>query len=250
MAKALVVGCGYAGTAAELKGAIPDTHTMKLIIETAWPKSDVSVLDDDPFQNHVRPTRTALMTSLRNFEFHSLMSVWTFSGHGTQMPGDGEYEPLDEMIVASDMKHVSDNELRTFAQRTPEGHVLLVICDSCHSGTILDLPTELIDDGAGYYLQTTPSKLLDTKGVVICISGCRDDQTSADTPRGGALTLAFNTVTKGGRYLRKMSLFTLMREINIELNSQGFKQRAMLTCSEIIWPDYTLDSMLGDRYVP
>jgi len=75
-----------------------------------------------------------------------------------------------------------------------------VILDCCHSGTALDLPymqQAAASDAQHQYeyaeLQMAGNTLI--AGTVTLVSGCRDDQTSADTVMNGnpcgALTFAF-----------------------------------------------------------
>ena len=75
--------------------------------------------------------------------------VFTFSSHGTQvpsMPGDtDEPDGLDEAFACYDIKQggdswdrktvIVDNELRDLFAKVPEGVLLEVLLDTCHSGT-------------------------------------------------------------------------------------------------------------------
>lgn len=72
--------------------------------------------------------------------------VFFFAGHGTQeedLDGD-EIDGKDETICPSDFrihgKIVDDEINRTIVRPLPSGVTLHAIVDSCHSGTVLDLP--------------------------------------------------------------------------------------------------------------
>jgi hypothetical protein len=56
--------------------------------------------------------------------------------------------------------------------------------DSCFSGSVLDLKYQYIDS-LNYDKFTENLKQLETKGNVLMISGCTDNQTSADAVFGG-----------------------------------------------------------------
>ncbi len=75
--------------------------------------------------------------------------VFTFSSHGTQvpsLPGDqDEPDNLDEAFACYDLKEggedwdrktvIVDDELRELFAKVPEGVLLEVVLDTCHSGT-------------------------------------------------------------------------------------------------------------------
>jgi hypothetical protein len=141
-----------------------------------------------------------------------------FSGHGGQLPderkgaysstleevggvGDlDENDGMDETIFGSDLIAIRDDVLRArLVDALPEGVKLRVVLDCCHSGTGLDLPFTY--RGAGSY----PDSRKVCKNDVICFSGCRDDQTSADAfidgASQGALTSKFVKYAKGFSYV-------------------------------------------------
>lgn len=84
--KALLVGCNYRGTDAELRGCINDVHAMRdLLASEGFPHGNMTILTDD---NHsMLPTRANILRGMQwlvagaeqgdVFFFH-------FSGHGSQ----------------------------------------------------------------------------------------------------------------------------------------------------------------------
>jgi Caspase domain len=64
-----------------------------------------------------------------------------YSGHGTQIPSDGddhEEDSKDEAIVLEGMFLVSDDDFKQFFSKLPEGCQATVITDCCHSGGMLE----------------------------------------------------------------------------------------------------------------
>ncbi|XP_020258614.1 metacaspase-1-like [Asparagus officinalis] len=118
--------------------------------------------------------------------------VFHFSGHGSQRVADPyseEKDGLDETLCPLDYETngmILDNEINEILVRPiPPRAKLHAIIDSCHSGTVLDLPylCRINRTGRCEWEDHTPLyKHKGTKGgLAICISGCDDNQTSADT---------------------------------------------------------------------
>jgi hypothetical protein len=93
------------------------------------------------------------------------------------------------MLFCSDFQRILDDELKTIIQTNLKENVtLFALFDCCFSGTILDLKYQYLDS-LNYDNYTENSKQLETKGNVIMISGCNDNQTSADA--------VFNNIPNG-----------------------------------------------------
>ncbi|KAH8064031.1 cysteine-type peptidase [Aureococcus anophagefferens] len=197
---ALLVGCNYPGSSAELRGCVNDVLRMRaLLLGQGFPEQQIVILRDDR-GGQQRPTRRAITEGLRwlaagagrgdSLFFH-------FSGHGSQerdRTGD-EADGYDETIVPCDYKsagQITDDELHAILVRPlPDGARLTSIMDCCHSGTGLDLPY-CFTPGRGWQTDDVPCF---SRGDVQLFSGCEDDQCSADTyanaAAGGAMTNAF-----------------------------------------------------------
>ncbi|KAH6904088.1 peptidase C14, caspase domain-containing protein, partial [Coprinopsis sp. MPI-PUGE-AT-0042] len=71
----------------------------------------------------------------------------------------------------------------------PAGCRLTAIFDSCHSGTVLDLPYVHSAHGRLRSINHVSKRALQRKvapkGDVLCFAACRDDEKSADTFSGG-----------------------------------------------------------------
>lgn len=67
--------------------------------------------------------------------------VFHYSGHGTQVPSDGddaEADKKDEAIVLEGMFLLADDDIKQFFTALPEGCQATFISDCCHSGGMLD----------------------------------------------------------------------------------------------------------------
>jgi len=125
--------------------------------------------------------------------------VFTFAGHGGQQPdqnGD-ERDGHDETLVAYD-REIIDDELNEIWPSFKEGVRILMISDSCNSGTNYRL--------AGNFTMTTPVQPLPTrrsqemKAQLVHFGGCRDGSSSAGYLGGGAFTMALCTAWDNGAF--------------------------------------------------
>lgn len=141
--------------------------------------------------------------------------VLTYSGHGGQLPDTNGDEPdqLDETWCLYDRQLV-DDELHALWAKFAKGVRILMLSDSCHSGTVLKdpffpalaaahpgtdvrlLPPDVRDatarvHAAQYAAIQRAAKAGDRirlKATVALISGCQDNQLSADGVRNGLFT--------------------------------------------------------------
>ncbi|KAJ6540419.1 peptidase C14, caspase domain-containing protein [Mycena capillaripes] len=117
-----------------------------------------------------------------------------YSGHGGQTPDKdgGEVDGWDEVIYPLDYQrsgHIVDDEMHDIMVKPlPSGCRLTAVFDSCHSGTVLDLPYMYDHHGRLKGRRISQRTRADTATVaeVISLSGCKDDQTTADTFEDGA----------------------------------------------------------------
>ncbi|HET6667797.1 MAG TPA: caspase family protein, partial [Intrasporangium sp.] len=161
--------------------------------------------------------------------------VFSFSSHGTQVPNQpgatDEPDGLDEVFACYDIKRagdqwdrntvVSDDELHDLFQRVPQGALLEVLLDTCHSGTglkdleelqlamtlgrkprFLPPPTPRGLDRARTIREHTPARTVDRKALVeltkrgkgakpVLFAACRPDQTASDATFDGRPNGAF-----------------------------------------------------------
>jgi hypothetical protein len=136
--------------------------------------------------------------------------VVSFSGHGGQVADqDGdESDALDETIVCYD-RMLIDDELYASFQQVPAGVRILMLSDSCHSGTVVRalyarelaspvrvIPAAVLADQmrrrAALYRRAKDAaggaRRTDVEASLILISGCQDNQLSSDGDVNGLFT--------------------------------------------------------------
>eukprot|EP00250_Pteridium_aquilinum_P016089 c22933_g1_i1 orf=127-1470(+) len=151
--KAVMVGCNYPGTKAELHGCINDVWRMhKALVERfGFDEQDITVLIDTDSQ-YTQPTGANIKRAL-----HDLVDTaqpgdvlfFHYSGHGTRLPaetGEDDDTGYDECIVPCDMNLINDDDFRELIDKLPRGVTFTIVSDSCHSGGLIDEEKEQIGD--------------------------------------------------------------------------------------------------------
>ncbi|THG13585.1 metacaspase-5-like [Camellia sinensis] len=183
--KAVLIGCNYEGTKAELKGCVNDVRRMyKCLVERyGFYEDDITVLIDTD-DSYTQPTghniRRALSDLLRSAQPGDFLFVH-YSGHGTRLPAEtGEHDDTgyDECIVPTDMNLIADDDFREFVDKVPEGCRITIVSDSCHSGGLIDDAKEQIgestrnshqgnESGFGFksFLHQTVENAFESRGI-------------------------------------------------------------------------------------
>ena len=193
---ALLIGCNYNNSAYQLNGCINDVNNIKSMIKNVG-FNNINILTDD---TETKPNKSNILTELTKLLSNSNnndLLFFSYSGHGSQLVdrnGD-ETDGRDEVMVPLDFNVITDDELKTVIQTYLKPNVtLFALFDCCNSGTVLDLKYQYLDS-LNYDNYTENNKAIDTLGNVIMISGCTDNQTSADAfinnTSQGAMTWAF-----------------------------------------------------------
>ena len=224
--KALLIGINYIGTTNELFGCINDVTSIKERITPAG-FSDISVITD---LTPKKPTRAIILE-----EFKRLLSTsqsddllfFCYSGHGSYTfdRNSDETDGRDEMILSCDLQGILDDELKALIQtHLKPGATLFAMFDCCFSGSVLDLKYQYLDS-LNYENYTENDKQLETQGNVFMISGCTDNQTSADAfinkRACGAMTWSFLEAAKEKKGCTWRELIKLMRD---KLKTSEFPQ--------------------------
>lgn len=239
--KALLFGLNYIGTSSQLFGCINDTINVKNILQTNFAYNYFNVLTD---KTNKKPNKQNILSELTNLLLYSKAGdnlFFLYSGHGTNTVdlNNDEIDGKDELIVPLDARSIktciSDDDLKKIITTYLKKDVkLFMLFDACFSGTIVDLKYNyLINNNINNVFIN--SKNSETKGQVIVISGCKDDQTSADAyvsylnknMYSGAMTYSFlKTIQELGTSIKLNELVTNMRKILVD---EGYEQIPQLS---------------------
>jgi hypothetical protein len=245
--RAVLIGINYFGSSSELAGCIADiTNVQAHLITCGF--SEFMCLKDTPGDNRHQlansPTRaniiSALTTAIARCKSGDTLYIH-YSGHGDGLKDDNGDEvdgqdeclcPVDYNFAKPDYGFIRDDELnRILVTGLPDGVKLRVVFDCCHSGSALDLPYRQIR-GKKFAQENSHS----TERDIVFISGCRDDQTSADAnidgDPSGALTWALlkslNDVRASGKNAAKFTWKDLSKMIRLRLLRGGYEQQSQM----------------------
>lgn len=181
---ALLFGLNYGQTPdAKLNGCVNDVHNVASFLHKRG-FQDIQVYTDEttPKETTLEGlTRNLYQTAMRTWS-ESIQVLWIhYSGHGSSVKDDStdEADGRDECLVPSDYQTagflMDDTIAKLLSQINPKTQVILFM-DCCHSGTIADLKY----NWASRLNKVVENATAPHKGRILMISGCRDDQTSAD----------------------------------------------------------------------
>ena len=230
--KALLIGINYTGTSNELYGCINDVNSIKERISKQG-FNDITVITDLTTK---KATKANILEGFKNLLMNCQagdLLFFFYSGHGSyaiDRNGD-EKDGRDELIVSCDLQGVLDDELKTLIQTYLKADVtLFALFDSCFSGSVLDLKYQFMDS-LNYENFTENSKQLETLGNVFMISGCTDNQTSADAvfegKANGAMTWSLLESLKQKPNVNWRELVVNMRDL---LKTSEFTQIPQFSC--------------------
>jgi hypothetical protein len=228
-----------------------DVAAFKTFLNDFGFKGEQKVLTDDS-QGDGMPTREGILTGLKWLVQGAVSGDSLFllySGHGTHQQDENgdEEDGQDEAIVPCDEQLILDDELyEILVKDLPQGVKLVCMMDCCHSGSIIDLPYVLKATGQGLKMERDPKAKPNAGGLVIMVSGCMDNQTSADLGRGGAMSLSFADVMRKNP---QPSYENLIKEIRntlmTKLQGQGDVQVPQLA-SSVDFNDDSVFSLYAD----
>ncbi|RUP50144.1 peptidase C14, caspase domain-containing protein [Jimgerdemannia flammicorona] len=147
--RALFVGINYVGMDGQLSGCINDVNNMNNFIQENFDFEEILMLTEESDDPDLIPTKANIE---RAFEWlvedpqpnDSLF--FHYSGHGTRVEDDtgDEEDGFDEAICPLDYEEngviIDDDIHRILVKPLPAGCRLTALFDSCHSGSVMDLP--------------------------------------------------------------------------------------------------------------
>lgn len=242
--KALLIGINYINTPNELYGCINDTNNLRELLVNNFHYTNFTILTDE---TNIKPTKQNIIDSLKMLLVNANSGdnlFFSYSGHGTctiDMNSD-ELDGQDELIIPLDAVSINtcilDDELNNIIQTNLKPDVkLFMMFDSCFSGTVVDLKYNYMYDSE---LLVTNNNAMEINGEVFMISGCKDNQTSADTyvkynnknMSSGAMTYAFlKSIGDFGKNINFKNLIENMRNI---LKAEGYEQIPQLSSNMLV----------------
>ncbi|RNF26339.1 metacaspase [Trypanosoma conorhini] len=238
--RALFIGINYYGTRAELSGCCNDVKQILATLQKKrFPIDEASILVDEegfPGANGL-PTRDNIVRYMawlvKDAKAGDVLFMH-FSGHGTQTRAlsDSE-EAFDQCIAPVDFERngciLDDDIFKILLRSLPHGVRLTVVFDCCHSGSMLDLPYTFVGgrsvrSGVTGHMQRI-RRGNNCDGDVLMISGCADEQTSADV----ANAAAFGTgATGAGGAATQCLTYTILKTSNLSYQDMLIATRDML----------------------
>uniref|UniRef100_A0A6C0J7R5 Peptidase C14 caspase domain-containing protein n=1 Tax=viral metagenome TaxID=1070528 RepID=A0A6C0J7R5_9ZZZZ len=235
---ALLVGINYTGTSSALKGCETDVDRQKeyLIKKRGYRSENIVILTEDTDK---KATGMNIMHALGKLIIKSHVAgakeLWFhYSGHGSNTCDldHDEKDGRDETIVPMDYLTngmITDDQLHDYAESIPIGCRMIFLFDCCHSGTILDLKWRY-EGAVKNYIENAASSV---KSNVFMLSGCQDNQTSADAliqgKWAGAMTTAFIECID-----KSVTWENVLDNMRAYMKKNGYSQRPRLCCSNPI----------------
>lgn len=235
MKKAICIGINnYPGVSNDLKGCVNDANDWENLLLFAG-FSIEKILDKQATRQNILNALDNLVTSATAGD----EIIFTYSGHGTSVTDKSGDEPdaYDEALYVYDGV-LLDDELRAILQKVkPDVHIL-VISDSCFSGTVTRALNS--ESAKPRYIKTEniPSEaklkkrfLAEEDMIEILLSGCSDSEYSYDAHIdgrwNGAMTAYATAMIRKGQTYKQF--FGKIREF---LPSEQHPQTPQLEGSE------------------
>lgn len=247
----LLIGINYKDSDAELSGCINDSQNLKqfLIQKNYFDNKEIIMMNDNK-SGVLYPTKRNILKMLDNMRDFALKNqnkkvllFFAYSGHGHNIRDENgdEIDGRDEVLCPVDFSQngfIVDDLLKSrFVDKLPANTKLVTLIDACHSGTMLDLKYNYAIDRLN--TMTVYGKIKQTTCEVVMISGCRDDQTSADAyildrkegryEYQGAMTAAFIN-----NYDPRKHCDTLINDMREWLKDNRFSQVPQLSSGRYI----------------
>ena len=246
--KAILFGINYVYTpSSRLRGCVNDVKNMGNYLSEKEHYDVVKIYTDEDDEKKTRGNSIINKIYKLALDSHryKLKKVWIhFSGHGCGIDdrtGD-ESDGKDECILPSDYQQcgvITDDLIKRVLRHFHKNTTVTCVFDCCHSGTIGDLKYVYKND------RNCPekiNKLSKCQSNICLISGCMDDQTSADAYNvqgkrqfSGAMTSCLLMVLKDEKNIHKV-----IRNLRQLLRQKRFTQYPILSSSFIIPTNYCL----------
>lgn len=234
---ALLIGINYINTNSELSGCINDVINVSQKLKTSYNFNNITLLTDN---TDVKPTYDNILKEFKNLMVNSKAGdtlFFQYSGHGfyTRDRNRDETDRYDELIIPIDFIPIKDDMLKKMIEDyLPENVKLFALFDSCFSGTVMDLRYNYLDS-LNYNKLTENRRVPILNRDVIMLSGCNDNQTSADAYINntfqGAMSWAFIETLNSNPDISWRTLLENMRNL---LKKNNFSQIPQLSSAKMM----------------
>lgn len=232
---ALLIGINYENTTSKLSGCINDVTNVAEKLKASYNFTNINMLTDN---TEIKPTCENIINEFKNLMINSMPGdtlFFQYSGHGsyTRDTNRDEKDGYDELIVSLDFMGITDDILKKMIETyLPENVKLFALFDSCFSGTVMDLRYNYLDS-LNYNRVTENKRAPILNRDIIMISGCTDNQTSADAYINkkfqGAMTWAFLETLNS---IPVISWKTLLQNMRTLLKKNRFSQIPQLSSAK------------------
>jgi hypothetical protein len=234
--KAILFGLNYSHckNVNKLNGCINDVINMKDYLTTECDiPCDVYTDDGEDFYGTTKQGMLGKLYELVNLSHTEPLDfvLIHYSGHGSYVKDTNfdECDGRDECLCPSDCEtngYILDDEISQILSQFNVHTRVVCIFDCCHSATICDVK---------YSWEGSTKKRIENfnpriKSKVITLSGCLDNQTSADayiqekSNYAGALTNALLSILKSNGAVLNNNIFKLVDELRSNLKQEGYEQ--------------------------
>lgn len=234
--KAFIIALNYFGSQYQLYGCINDAIEIEAKYRRLGFTEFVKRIEKTGCEPRVKETLADLEKFITESKEGDILA-FHYSGHGSQtrdVSGD-EKDGVDEVICLLD-GHILDDKLNDImVKKLPRGVKLRCLFDCCHSGSCMDLSFRMNESGNG--LEVENSYPQEDKNVIM-ISGCRDNQTSADAwiaearMSQGAMTWSWLKALQWmDTYLPNATWKDVLAKMKFLLAEEGYRQVPQLSAS-------------------
>ena len=243
----MLIGINYTALSCSLKGCIDDSINMRAMLIDAYgysPSNIIMLRDDDPTRMPTRANMLAALNLMASQSANLSEVVIHYSGHGSQVTLASSNNPghIDQVIVPCDFPKagfITDEQLfvilQNFKCRT------LLFFDSCNSGSVCDLQYSFLYANNTLSRFSASTKQIPNNPNILMMSGCKDNQTAADTydrtkaEYVGAFTDVLIECLRNAEH--NIDVFALYCNVCTDLTKYGFTQTPILSSSAYL-PQY------------
>lgn len=236
--RAILFGLNYPNTNNALQGCVEDVKAVKkyLISRCNFTEADVQLCADTDPALAQTCTRAGIIQKLQQLATDSYSRkldgvYFHYSGHGTSTSdfNGSEVDQDDEAVFCTDSRLLTDDIVGEILRKFNPATQVVLCFDSCHSGSMCDLAFNYDTNG-----NCTNTHELTCAPRVLSLSGCRDEETSAESFDNGMWRGAMSVALLKALDVpagTEMSWLQLLGKMSKFLKESSFTQQPQLCTS-------------------